>query len=607
MPDFLIKRLFLPLLFCCLFSFKAQAAEFAFSEEWLALGHYQKSGGRYKSTLDSEKFFLSPQGKNNPQAELMASVELFENGDEATKCLFPARYKLLKRQGLVAADFPKCEELEKFYEDLRPSGVTLLFTDAFMNNPSSLFGHTLLRIDTARKGTQLLAHGANYGAFTAGEDNGMLYAVLGLTGGYFGGFTVKPYYDIINTYNNIENRDIWEFNLDLTPEELDFFVAHLWELGHNQSRYYFFSRNCSYMLMETLDAVRPSLHLAQQFPVQAIPLDTLKAVYRTPGLVKSVNYRPSRQAKIVHRYQLMSPEQQKRYLDIIKEQKYDLDGLSEAEQADVLETAYQFIQYQYVAEKLELKDYRRQSFKVLTARNRLKTDSRISDEWEGHSPLETHESMRATVGAGVRNGEGFQEISYRPAYHSLTDSNLGFLRGAEINFLNTVLRHYDSRDKTVLQQLDLVGIKSVSPMNEMFTPISYQINFAAERVMNPDNEKEGYDVRLTVGGGGTYALNEQWWAFVMGNSHAAYGGFLPDDYWAGLGFEAGVFADFTSWRLLASVEKIWATSTFADRLVYKAEAAYALSTNWAAAANYKYEATRGHDIDEMMFSLRRYF
>ena len=92
-----------------------------------------------------------------------------------------------------------------------------------MNNPSSLFGHTLLRIDTARKGTQLLAHGANYGAYTDGE-NSVLFAVYGLTGGYYGGWTVKPYYDIINTYNNIENRDIWELNLDLTPQEIDMFV-----------------------------------------------------------------------------------------------------------------------------------------------------------------------------------------------------------------------------------------------------------------------------------------------------------------------------------------------------------------------------------------------
>lgn len=79
------------------------------------------------------------------------------------------------------------------------------------------------------------------------------------------------------------------------------------------------------------------------------------------------------------------------------------------------------------------------------------------------------------IGTGGRNGEAFQEIQYRPAYHSLTDDNYGFLRGAEINFLNATLRHYDNRDKTVLQKLDLVGIKSLSPADLMFLPTSYTI------------------------------------------------------------------------------------------------------------------------------------
>ena len=314
--------------FCSL----AMANGFAYTPEWLAIGHYQPVGeGSFESTIDSENFFLSEDGKFNPQHELDATIALFQSNDDKTKCLFPARYKLLKKHGIIDYEFPKCEELEKFYADLQPSGITLLFTDAYMNNPSSLFGHTLLRIDTARKGTQLLAHGANYGAFTAGQENSVLFAIYGLTGGYYGGFTVKPYYDIINTYNNIENRDIWELNLDFTPQELDFFVAHLWEVGHNQSRYYFFSRNCSYMLMETLDAVRPSLQLAKEFPVQTIPLDTFKVVYRKPGLVKNVNYRPSRQAKIKSRYKQMNAEQKKAYLLAIKDQNYDMPELSDAE------------------------------------------------------------------------------------------------------------------------------------------------------------------------------------------------------------------------------------------------------------------------------------
>ena len=587
---------------------RAAAAEPALSAQWLALGHYQPSGSGYVSTIDSPDFFLSPDGKSNPRAELNATLNLFASADEEKKCLFPARYKFLKRRGLVSSAFPACAEYEQFYDDLRPAGVTLLFTDAYMNNPSSLFGHTLLRIDTARKGTQLLAHGANYGAFTDGRENGLLYAVYGLTGGYYGGFTVKPYYDIINTYNNIENRDIWEFNLNLTPEELDFFVAHLWEVGHAQSRYFFFTRNCSYMLMEVFDAVRPELRLAQKFPVQAIPLDTAKAAASVPGLVKDVKYRPSRQAKINHRYKLMSAAQHKAYSKIIHEEDYGgLTVLTEAEQADVVETAYQFIQYQYVAEKLSLKDYRRQSFKALTERSRLSGGGSMPELSEGKSPLKAHESMRATAGLGVRNGQGFEEVSYRPAYHSLTDNTYGLLSGAEINFLNTVLRHYDNDDKYVLQQFELVGIRSLSPINEMFTPVSFQVSAGIKRFMNPDDEDEGYVADLKVGGGGSFALGEHIVLFGLANGYGAYGGFLPNNQLAGLSFEGGFLGGFDRLRFLGVVEKMYATSKIASYLEYRLEAAVALTTNTALAATYLYRQNYGHDIDEAVLGFRGYF
>ncbi len=578
-------------------------------EAWLALGHYRpKVFGGYESTIDTDNFFLSENGKNSPQDELLATIDLFNNkGQEDKKCLFPARYKYLQKNGYKLRTFPKCEKLKEFYSDLQPAGVTLLFTDAYMNNPSSLFGHTLLRIDTKRKGTQLLAHGANYGAFTEGRENGALFAILGLTGGYYGGFTVKPYYDVINTYNNIENRDIWELSLDFSPEELDFFVAHLWEIGHTQSRYYFFSRNCSYMLMETLDAVRPSLKLADDFPVQVIPLDTLKAVYSRKGLVKKINYRPSRQAKIKHRYNQMSSKEKKIYIDAIKDQKYEMNGLNGEESSDVLETAYQYVQYQYVAKDLELQDYRKRSLGLLKARNNQKEQGKIAELENGASPLDTHKSMRATVGVGVRNGEAFQDISYRPAYHSLTDNNYGFLRGAEINFLNTVLRHYDNHNKIVLQELDLVGIKSISPIDEMFKPISYAIDAKVERMMMPDDEDEGYVFKLKVSGGASYALTDKIWTYTMMNNYAVYGGNLKRNQYVAVGGVIGVFADFGDWRVLGEAEKIWATQKSGSAIRYKIESAYSLSRNTAIAVDYLYQQNYGHDIDEVSVSGRVYF
>lgn len=591
--------------------FPAKAHEdLGLSDGWLAVGHYQPYiFGGYKSTIDNPEFFLSKNGQTNPVAELRETIALFKSNDkkdEAQKCLMPSRYKFLQKNNVEVQAFPKCAEYEKFIDDLKPSGITLLFTNAYMNNPSSLYGHTMFRIDTSRKGTQMLAHGATHGAYAV-DNNGFLYALKGVWGGYNGSYMVKPYYDVINTYNNIENRDIWEYSLDISTEELNFFVAHLWEIGNTHTSYYFFTRNCSYMLMETLDAVRPSLKLASKFPLQTIPVDTLKAVYSQRDLVKSIKYRPSRQAKINYRISQMNEKQYEAFLDTVKNQNWNYENLQNDEKADVLETSYQYIQYQYVAEELDLKEYRKRSFQALKARNKIEVKEYFKELDEGKNPVESHESMRASVGIGTSNGRGFQEVSYRPAYNSLTDDNFGLLSGSEINFLNISARHYDNDDKYVLQSFDIVGIKSLFPMSDLFSPYSYNIQAGINREMNPQNEEEGYVFNLSVAGGMSHKIADGVLVYGMVNNHAAYGGFLPHNQWVGMGFVGGTYVDLGKFRLLAEVEKVFATSHFADKVKYKAEAVYGLTRNTAMALDYTYHQNYGKDLDETMVSWRVHF
>lgn len=603
-----MKKIFTLVILLVVSALAVKAEDFAYSKQWLALGHYQKGWlGSYKSSIDSENFFISPEGKQNPDMELEATIKMFNQGDDIEKlCLFPARYLLLKNNRLISDINVNCKEYQKFKSDLSAAGVTLLFTDAYMNNPSSLFGHTLIRIDTTRKGTQLLAHGANYGAFT-NDETGLLYAIYGLTGGYYGGWTVKPYYDIINTYNNIENRDIWELNLNLSPEEIEMFIAHSWEMGQTQTKYYFFTKNCSYMIMEALDAIRPELKLAQKFSMQVIPLDTFKAVAQSESLVKDINYRPSRQSKIIYRYKQMSKNQQKALIQMVKKQMYGLDGFTVEEKAELLETAYQYVQYQYVKKDLELADYRERSFQLLKARSQI-ADAKASIEEipEGHSPLKAHDSMRFSIGIGSRNGQSFEEISFRPAYHSLTDNDYGLQKGAEINFLNSKLRHYDN--KTVLHELNILEIKSLSPITPLFSPTSFALGLNFRREIRPDNQKEGYVFNANFKGGATYELTNNIWVYGQGGIYGSYGGFLPQNQYVGVGFTLGAYLNFEYFRIIFESEKIFASSWYGNKLKYKAEAALSLTKSTAVVAEYNFmDNQKGKDEEEYITSFRLYF
>ena len=234
--------------------------------------HYKKNiWGDYVGLIASEDFYLAENGRYDPKSEMEAEIKAF-NDNERSKCDFPARFNWLKEQDLVQGKLDDCEDYQNFLQDVRPDGVTVLFTNAYMSNPASLFGHTLIRIDTARKGTQMLAHGSNFGA-DSGMDQGASFALKGLLGFYFGKYNLSPYWTIINTYNNIENRDIWEYHLNLTHEEQNRFINHLYEMKKAAVRYFFLNKNCSYMLLELLEAVRPSLNLTKGYNVWAIPLD----------------------------------------------------------------------------------------------------------------------------------------------------------------------------------------------------------------------------------------------------------------------------------------------------------------------------------------------
>lgn len=583
--------------------------DLAYSKEWLSLGHYQsKILGGYESTIETTSFFVDENGRDNPEKELFATIELFKSKKYEQRCRFPARYEFLKKHQLVIDDSFVCEEFEAFKNDLKPSGITFIFTDAYMNNPSSLFGHTLLRVDTSKKGSQLLAHGVNYGAnVDEKKANPVLFAVLGLTGGYSGGFTVKPYYNVINMYNNIENRDIWEYELDFSNQEVDFFVAHLWELGQTQTSYYFFTRNCSYMILELLDAVRPELELSKEFAFQTIPMDTLKAVALKEGLVKNVNYRSSRQNQIYTTYKQMSVAQKEYFLNIINEQDYENSSLNQRDKAQVLEVAYQYLQYQNVEQKIVTTEYRTRSFRLLKERNALKVQNFDEPKPKGERPDESHNSMRSSLSTGFRNGEAFQEVAYRPAYHSLVDNGYGYLKGAEINFLNVSARHYDSQNKYVLNRFDIVSIRSISPISHIFKPISYDVDININREMNPYSQKEGYVFNSKLGAGGTFEIWQSLYVFSKLNGYFSYGGFIEQNQWSGVAPSVGLLFDLGKFRFLGEAQALLATSKFAPKSKYNLEASYSLSRNLSLGINYLYYDNYGHNLDEAKLGIRYHF
>jgi len=490
---------------------------------WLSLGHYEagKFGG-WRSHVSDTQYFFAPDGAHHPDAELRATVEaLYASpnlGDKHPQCVYPARTRWLKAQ-LNLTDLPQieCAEFSQWFTDVAPHSTVMIFPAAYLNSPSSMFGHTLLRVDQAdvqSNKTALLSYAINFGAYIEGSDNSILYAWKGLAGGYPGLFAMMPYQEKLSEYRSLENRDLWEYRLNLTPEETQRMVEHVWELKQIKFDYFFFDENCSYRLLELLQVARPGLQLTPQFPLTAIPTDTVKAV-KEAGLVESIEYRPSRERELLDRAKALDPEEQQWVLQVsadpVQLQNPTFKALPKERQALIIDAAYRLERYR--ANGLERETGRSQrSFELLRAINQNPAPDLPIVPPE--LPENGHESRTWQLGAGSRDDKAFAEYGLRMAYHDLNDNAPGFPLGAQIEILQLKLRQYEG-NKWQVQQLDLANIRSLTPRNDLLKPWSWQVGGGLERVLGKHGD-ETLVTHVSGGAGGTWQLSDNLLGFALG-------------------------------------------------------------------------------------------
>jgi hypothetical protein len=383
--------------------------------------------------------------------------------------------------------------------------VVLVFPAHHLNSPSSMFGHTLLRLDARRDQQQSdwLAYAVNFGANVPASDNSLLYAFRGLTGGYPGQFIVAPYFKKIQEYNRDENRDIWEYPLNLSAQETDRLVTHLWELKEINFDYFFFTENCSYRLLELLEIARPSVELTDDFVLTAIPVDTVRSVERA-GMIAATNYRPSLASELAGRLSQL-PETLHPLVAGVAEavettQTEVFTGLSRDDQYLTLQAAYQAVRYR------QGKRPRDQAL----ARNSLALLAKIHespvrkpmDVVVPVAPQKSHQSRRLALTAGREADRNYTQLDLRLGYHSLLDNSYGFLKGAQINMANTAIRHYEGGGLK-LERLNLADVFSLTKKDQFFDALSWRVYGGLERV----NVADRRPLAAHISGGGGYAFD----------------------------------------------------------------------------------------------------
>jgi hypothetical protein len=533
---------------------------------WQVLLHYQPrlwSGG-IESQVDDPVFFLSPSGKFDPQAELDATLASFfappdqEEGAEHPQCKFIARYQWLKQElGFDAEYLPEyaCPQFDDWVAEMDPDAVTLVFPAAYLNNPASMFGHTLLRIDSNKRSTQtrLLDFTVNYAADTQ-EKPGLSYAMKGLFGGYEGSFSVEPYYAQVKRYGDIENRDIWEYHLNLSHEEVLRMLMHTWELRSAGLDYYFLDENCSYQLLSLLEAARPSMHLLDQFGLWAIPADTVRAVANEDDLISFATFRPSRRTVLQARANQLDPTLQN-IAKCIGDDRCQVDavtqrGLSPLDQAKVLELVMEYKSYRYAVQNKDTTGNDSRLMQILTYRSKLDVPPQTPRIEEPPTrPDQGHRSGRAEISYGYENDQHFFQLGLRPALHDLVDPSGGYIDGAKLEFFDAAGRYYVRDDKLVLEYLDFVDIMSIPTRDRFIKPWSWKATAGLKRMQFGDDDRP-ITGQVNIGAGLSYEFAQDARAFLFAEAMAVVSDRFDDYLALGAGPSGGVIIELTEkWRM----------------------------------------------------------
>lgn len=485
-------------------------------KQWLDLLHIRPNVfGLSRSQITGKNFFLAVDGYKNSKSELEASIrELLTTkeyaDDKHPLCSFPARKRWLKEKLQISDDlFPKvkCPLFNYYTSRLNADSVSIVFSSYYPNNPGSVFGHTLFRINKKlvgfEKRNELLDHGIGYAA-NANIDNPILYAAYGLFGGFKGVFTNVPYYYKVREYNDFESRSLWSYDLNLTPEEINYLVDHLWEVGSSYFDYYFFTQNCGFHMLTVLEAAVPRLRVSENIPLWVIPSDAVKVINQEKDLVKNISYRASVEEKFYKRWNGLSPIEKKYFLQWKQNKSFaGLETLSEDERIHILDAVMDYFDYKNPnVQEAGYEILQKERNQLLLARARIQ---KASPDLEIEMPYKNrpdfgHGSGRLGLHIGeseflaLKQKHGYQELQLRFALHDLLDAPYGYPPGANIEFMNFRFRHWqnwrDNSDQTFaskntrdqLEEFTLFRLISLFPIDEFHKSPSWNFSVTSKRV-----------------------------------------------------------------------------------------------------------------------------
>lgn len=581
--------------------------------QWIALNHYySEHGASFQSEIDDPGFFLSKNGNFSTIDELKASIHALldqsPNSNSHFICRYPARLKFFITQLQLDEqkfDRSHCPELNSWLSEHSSQTVSLIYPTSYLNNPSSVFGHTFLRFN--RKGYEKqLGFAVDFSAIVDRNEGILSYIYKGFSGGYKGIYSIRPYYVKSWEYSDVENRKIWEYDLSLNEQQVHLILLHLWELRGKYINYYFADENCSYQILSLINVATPQLNFRQKFSATTIPADTVRYLIDRE-LVIQAEYIPPLELRYQHDIDSLSQSHQEIIQSFSTQPDTAFVTHSQTLVANPelinITTNYLYVQIQhgYIPAKT--------GFEVITKLNHLRIHIPVSDTKSTniHSSdnelNNTHSSHRISAGVTQITNVTSTLFSYRPAYHDFTDPIDSFNQGSEINLMDTTLTI--NKYGLHIEEIKFLNLSSLQTDTAFSSPLAWRFNILRKRFYYDEEGELVNQANFYLGK--AYHINDIN-LFALGQVGISYNSIQQSDFSFNTGLNLGALLQAEGHTVLLEYNNEQLNSTH-NYYYHSLEISNSIKVSSRLSWNLSFMLTKTHTYDqrEARSTLNYYF
>lgn len=421
----------------------------------------------HHSDIDDLSFFMSGQNTDAVKEETV----LLNKMSEDNICKFPARYSYLANKYNLNINFDHCTKLQEFLRINSGDSISIVYASPFLSSPMSYFGHLFLKINKSDNTmfSKIIGYAANIPENTTFNN----LITKGIIGDFRGQYSIADYFKIIENYNIIEQRSLVEFKLNLTPNEINKLLLHLYELQGITNRYKYFTNNCGYELSWLLDSAKPSLNIRQELSKIVFPYDIINALDNKKDIKLDIK-RSSKIELIFEQYNKLSSHD-KMFLKQWRLSKTKIEDINSCNLCDKNTLSYIINSYYDVLFKTQhyvpsdYEDVRTLHYMFPTMDNKNYDNNYAKPH-------------KIILGAYYDNKSVGEELILRPALFNRNEDQPNDLLDGSLDILSVKLINRNNHQR--LEEFNIFKIESYTKTFDFYSPPSWRIELAGKQIDN---------------------------------------------------------------------------------------------------------------------------